>query len=290
MRKTIVCAAVGLFSAMAASAAHAGNVPSLVQMVSGQPAKAADVNSNFDALKTANNDNDARITVVNNTVTAINNSLATVNNSVGAINSQLNAHVNNTALHTDTLAGLSCTTDQIAKYDGSKWVCATMSAGGAVEPLMVYSADGVKLGRYLGETSYNYENFINVFDDSLDSIIPIVSESYYNADRVDGVWVFYDYVYFSGLNCTGTAYASESGSGTSLPSKVIPTIVKFKIGSTSKYYKTTEAYDAVSLQSSVGSSNTCQNYSYSDVRDNMTKLVEVTLPFTVPVAAPLEVR
>ena len=35
-----------------------------------------------------------------------------------------------TATDSDTLAGLNCSTDEIAKYDGSGWVCATESSGG----------------------------------------------------------------------------------------------------------------------------------------------------------------
>lgn len=30
----------------------------------------------------------------------------------------------------DTLSGLNCTTDQIVKFDGTNWVCASQSAGG----------------------------------------------------------------------------------------------------------------------------------------------------------------
>jgi len=48
-----------------------------------------------------------------------------------ATGSQVNgSNIVTTATDSDTLAGLNCSTDEIAKYNGSAWVCATESSGG----------------------------------------------------------------------------------------------------------------------------------------------------------------
>jgi len=62
MKKLICFAAIVLATVMAGDA-QAGSVGTLIDFQSGQPAFASEVNSNFDAIKNAVNDNDSRIQV-----------------------------------------------------------------------------------------------------------------------------------------------------------------------------------------------------------------------------------
>ncbi len=51
-----------------------------------------------------------------------------------------------TATDADTLAGLNCSTDEIAKYNGSAWVCATQSGGGGLSYGSMYERTATGTG------------------------------------------------------------------------------------------------------------------------------------------------
>lgn len=103
----------------------------------------------------------------------------------------------------DGLGDLSCNIDQIAKFDGQNWTCAE-GAPPSAPALNVYAANDAKVGSILQiYTGYSFSSHRVVMD--YDSYPPLIVPMIY-----DGRFWPEQVVFFENAGCTGQAYSEQT--------------------------------------------------------------------------------
>jgi len=116
---------LGMIALLAMPAVMAAEIGNLHTFSAGTPARAAEVNKNFDDVKTAVNANDQRLSSEETKSTAQAAKISTVETTLAAQTSTVNALETNVASHSSAIAGLSSEQAALASSSGANTAAIT---------------------------------------------------------------------------------------------------------------------------------------------------------------------